>query len=512
MKNSSAVQNFLNRIEKWGNALPHPTTLFVYLALTVILFSWLGHMLGVSATHPLSGKEVVVVNLLSASGMQQILSKMVSNFTGFAPVGPVLVVMLGLGIAERSGLIHTCLRLVVLKAGENSLTFIVVLTGVLSSIAVDSGYVVMIPMAGLIFLSAGRHPLAGIAACFAGVSGGFSANLLVGPVDAILGGISTEAAHLVRPDYEVTATANYYFIIASTFLITILATWVTERYIVPLLGEYHPSDADTELLTNSFGISSEELRGLKWTLLVGGGFLLAVGLGVIPENGFLRHPETGGVIKSPFMSGLIALVALFAGISGLAFGWASGHFKTNHEVVASMEETMSTMATYIVLMFFAAQFVSYFSWTNMGLISAIKGAGVLKATGLGAVPLMICFVVFCGLANLLIGSASAKWAIMAPVFVPMFMLLDIAPEAVQAAYRVGDSSTNILTPLMPYFALVYAFMQRYDKQVGMGTIITLMLPYSLVFLIGWGLMLGIWLTTGAPLGPDGQLFMNLNNR
>ena len=509
MEKDSLVQRFLNKVEGWGNALPHPTTLFVYLSLVVIVLSSLGSLSGLSALHPLSGKEVAVVNLLSASGLQKILGGMVSNFTGFAPVGPVLVVMLGLGIAERSGLIHTGLRLVVLKAPANSLTFIVVLTSVLSSIAVDSGYVVMIPLAALIFLAAGRHPLAGIAACFAGVSGGFSANLLVGPVDAILGGISTEAAQLLEPTYEVSATGNYYFIIASTFLIATLATWVTERYIVPLLGEYKQGDQQEEIAPESLEISTEESKALALSLSVGGLIVLMVLAGLIPEHGFLRHPETGGIIKSPFMSGLIALIALSAGLMGLVFGWASGRFQSNHDVVASMEETMSTMATYIVLMFFAAQFVSYFSWTNLGLITAIKGAGLLKASGLGAIPLMILFVTFCAFANLLIGSASAKWAIMAPIFIPMFMLLGIAPETVQAAYRVGDSSTNIITPLMPYFALVYAFMQRYDKQAGMGTIITLMLPYSLVFLAGWGVMLSIWIATGAPLGPDGSLFLDL---
>lgn len=501
-KNGTKVQSALLKIEEWGNALPHPTTLFMGLSLLVIGLSWLASQLGVAAVHPLSGKDVTVVNLVSASGLHQILGKMVTNFTSFAPVGPVLVAMLGLGIAERSGLIQTGLRLLVMKAPANSLTFIVVLTGVLSSIAVDSGYVVMIPLAGLIFLAAGRHPLAGIAACFAGVSGGFSANLLVGPVDAILGGISTEAAHLLNAQYEVTATANYYFIIASTLLISILATWVTEKYICPMLGEY-----EGDVVGETLELSPTERKGL-WAAVAAGAIIVAIILsGLIPEHGFLRHPETGGIIKSPFMSGLIALIALSAGIMGGVYGWVSGSFKSNYDLIGSMEDTMATMATYIVLMFFAAQFVNYFNWTNLGLILAIEGAGLLKSTGFGAIPLMLSFIFFCAFSNLFIGSASAKWAIMAPIFVPMFMLLGIAPEMVQAAYRVGDSSTNIITPLMPYFALVYAFMQRYDKDAGVGTIITLMLPYSLVFLIGWGLMLSVWIAIGVPLGPDGVLFL-----
>ena len=499
------TQRCLLRIEAWGNALPHPTMLFIYLCVLVIGVSWLGHYLDLSAVHPVNGERVSVLSLLNVAGLHQILGKMVSNFMSFAPVGPVLVVMLGLGIAERSGLIQTALRLLVMQAPAKFLTFIVVLAGVLSSIAVDSGYVVMIPMAGLIFLAAGRHPLAGIAACFAGVSGGFSANLLVGPFDAILGGISTEAAHLIDSDYEVSATANYYFIVVSTLLISGIATWVTECYISPMLGEYRGKEIGdlSAVLTNA------ERKGLQAASITGLLILACVLWGLIPEQGFLRHPETGGIIKSPFMSGLIALIALTAAMMGGVYGKVSGSFKSHVDVINSMEKTMAVMATYIVLMFFAAQFVNYFSWTNLGLILAINGADVLKNSGLGAVSLMLGFIFFCTFANLFIGSASAKWAIMAPIFIPMFMLLGLAPEVVQAAYRVGDSSTNIITPLMPYFALVFAFMKRYDDSVGVGTIMTLMLPYSMAFLFGWGLLLSVWLVLGIPLGPDGSLFFSV---
>ena len=261
----SLTQRLLHKIEGWGNALPHPTMLFVYLSVFVIGLSWLGEYLALAVVHPVTGDKVVVVNLLSVDGLHRILANMVTNFTQFAPVGPVLVVMLGLGIAERSGLIQAALRQTVLRAPAQLLTFIVVLTGVLSSIAVDSGYVVMIPLAGMIFLAAGRHPLAGMAACFAGVSGGFSANLLIGPVDVILAGISTEAAHLLDDSYQVSVTANYYFIIASTFLIAGLATWVTERYICPLLGEYTGPEK-TEL---SSGSTKNERKALRWALLAG---------------------------------------------------------------------------------------------------------------------------------------------------------------------------------------------------------------------------------------------------
>lgn len=503
----SLTQRCLLKIEAWGNNLPHPTMLFIYLCGLVIGLSWLGHYLGLTALNPVNGQQVEVVSLVNVAGLHLILGKMVSNFMNFAPVGPVLVVMLGLGIAERSGLIQTALRLLVMQAPDKLLTFIVVFAGVMSSIAVDSGYVVMIPMAGLIFLAAGRHPLAGIAACFAGVSGGFSANLLVGPFDAILGGISTEAAHLIDPNYDVSATANYYFIVISTLLISVLGTIVTERYITPMLGEYKGERSSDLNATLSF----DERKGLLAALLAGLLILMCVLWGLIPQQGFLRHPETGGIIKSPFMSGLIALITLTAALMGVVFGKVSGRFQNHIDVITSMEKTMAVMATYIVLMFFAAQFVNYFSWTNLGLILAINGAEALKNSGLGMVPLMLGFILLCTFANLFVGSASAKWAIMAPVFIPMFMLLGLAPEVVQAAYRVGDSSTNIITPLMPYFALVYAFMKRYDDSAGVGTVMTLMLPYSVAFLIGWGLLLSIWLVLGVPLGPDGLLFLPVSS-
>ena len=496
------TQRCLLKIESWGNSLPHPTMLFIYLCALVILVSWLGESLSWSALHPVNGETVKVVNLLSVTGLHQILGKMVTNFTHFAPVGPVLVAMLGLGIAERSGLIATVLKLLVKQAPAKLLTFIVVLSGVLSSIAVDSGYVVMIPMAGLIFLSAGRHPLAGIAACFAGVSGGFSANLLIGPFDAILAGISSESAQLINADYEVTAAANYYFIIVSTFLIAGLGTLVTERYVSPLLGDYKGTE------TGDFDpIQPEERKGLKVALLAGLVIAVFVLWGLLPEQGFLRHPETGAIIKSPFMSGLIALIALSAAIMGSLYGWVSGKFTSHVDVITSMEKTMALMATYIVLMFFAAQFVNYFGWTNLGLILAINGADVLKTSGLSAATLMVFFILFSSFANLFVGSGSAKWAIMAPVFIPMFMLLGIAPDVVQAAYRVGDSSTNIITPLMPYFALVFAFMKRYDSNIGIGTMMTLMLPYSIAFLLGWSILLTVWISLGIPLGPNGMIVL-----
>lgn len=492
---SHPLDRFLNRIEWLGNRIPHPALLFIYLALGVLLLSaFLGYF-GINATHPISGEKIEVVNLLSRTGLHLILTKTVSNFTQFAPVGPVLVAMLGIGIAEQSGLLSALMRGLVNLAPARALTVFVALAGVLSSLAADSGYVVLIPLAAVLFATTGRSPLAGIATAFAGVSAGYSANLAIGPLDAMLAGISTEAVHLVDPTVDVGVAANYYFMAASTLFVTLLITWVTERFTVRRLTTH-----SIETTSSSHQLSREEQRGLR---IVGLGSAVFTGLllaGLVPEQGLLRTDQ-GSILNGPFIQGIVTLIALFFGIAGCAFGFTTGKFTNSRQAIESMEGAMKTMASYLVLMFFAAQFVSYFSWTNLGLISAIKGADLLQSIKPDSSVLLVLFVLLAATINLLIGSASAKWAVMAPVFVPLLMLYGIDPAATQAAYRVGDSSSNIITPLMPYFGIVVVFAQRYDPRAGIGTLAALMLPYSAALLIGWSTLLALWLAIGWPLGP-----------
>ncbi|MEE8057955.1 MAG: AbgT family transporter [Pseudomonadales bacterium] len=502
MSQHHIITNTLQRIETLGNKLPHPTLLFIYLCGFILLLSAISSGLGIQATHPLSGETITSVNLISRAGLHRILEHTVTNFTHFAPVGSVLVAIMGIGVAEHSGLIAAALRATVLKAPPKLLSFIVVLTGVLSSLAMDTGYVVLIPLAALVFISAGRHPVAGIAAAFAGVSGGFSANVLIGPVDAILGGISTEAAALVQADYEVSAAANYYFIIVSTLLISVIGTWVTEKIVVPRLGDY-PSNQDHQ---SNQPTDAKEHYALRAVAVFSIAFIALLLWGLLPEDGLLRDAE-GGILRSPFIKGIVIIIAFYAAIAGLIYGKCSGSFSKRDDFIKGMESSMGTMATYLVLMFFAAQFVSYFNWSQLGAISAINGADLLKSLALGPTTLLISFIIMAALINLLIGSASAKWALFAPIFVPMFLLVGISPEATQIAYRIGDSSTNIITPLMPYFGVVVAFVQRYDKKAGIGTIIATMLPYSLAFLISWSALLVLWILMDWPLGPGAQIFM-----
>lgn len=508
MMNPSNSQGWLQRIEALGNRLPHPTLLFVWFALGTIILSWLLQWIGFSAVHPVTQQTIVVENLVSQSGLHKILQNTVSNFTQFAPVGTVLVAMLGLGIAERSGLLGTVLKRWVGQRSGFGLTLIVVFAGIMSSLAADAGYVVLIPLAGIVFAAAGKHPLAGMAAAFAGVSGGFSANLLVGPIDAMLAGISTEAVKLVEPGRQVNVLSNYSFIAASTVLITVLCTVLTERVTLKRLPPWQKPTSDTETSTqetstgslSAKSLSPAEHKGLKVALLVLVGISILLLVGLVPGTGVLRDPETGSITRSPFISGIVTLIAITAAACGIGFGLCTGHYRNRSQIVRDMEDTLATLASYLVLMFFAAQFVSYFAWSNIGLILAVKGATLLQSLPVPPVVLMLAFILLTASINLAIGSASAKWSVLAPVFVPMFLLAGIAPEAVQAAYRVGDSSTNIITPLMPYFGVVVAFMQRYQANIGVGTIIALMLPYSLVLLAGWSLMFAFWYVSGVPFG------------
>jgi aminobenzoyl-glutamate transport protein len=492
--------SFLNRVERVGNCLPHPTVIFVFLCLAILGLSWLCQALGLNARHPLTGDLIAARSLVSAEGVRLILANTVSNFTGFAPLGTVLVAMLGVGIAERSGLIGAVLKKLVLAAPRHLLSFIVVLAGVLSSLAADAGYVVLIPLSAIVFIGAGRHPLAGIAAAFAGVSGGFSANLMIGPVDAILAGISTEAARLVKPDLVVEATGNFYFMVISTFLVAAIGAWVTEKLVEPRLPNYK---VDAKPTTE---VSPLEKKALRYTGFFTLSFIALLLIATVPEDSALRHPDTGSLLAgSPLIKGVVTLIALYAGLAGIIYGKVAGTFSERNSVVAGMEQTMATMAGYLVLMFFAAQFVNYFAWTNLGVILAIHSAAGLKALALSPTPLILCFVIVACLTNLFIGSASAKWAIIAPVFVPMLMILGISPEATQVAFRIGDSVTNLITPLMPYFALVIAFMQRYQKDIGIGSVIAIMLPYSLALLCGWSLLLIAWMAFNLPLGPGAPI-------
>ena len=482
----------LHSFEKMANRLPHPMALFIYLCVLMIVLSVVGSMFTWQAQHPVSGELLKVKSLASADGLIYMLSHMVSNFMTFAPVGPVLMIAMAFALAEKSGLLPALITGLSNNTPSMALPVVIAFLGVMSSIAVDSGYVVLLPLCAALFLSSGRHPLAGLALGFACVSGGFSANLIVGPVDAMLSGISTEAIQLVA-DEEVSILGNYYFMLASVALIVVITVSVNHYWIEPYLHglkvQAKPSEA---IKAEPFGMAFY----LTLFLVVATWLVLTV-----PENAVLRDPR-GSLVKGPFMSSLVAMIALSVGLLATVYGKSNGRLGSWKKWVKAFEQGIVDIVPYLALMFVVAQFLAWFKWSALGPVLAVQLASVLQDLSLSAPVALIALMLFTAVLNLFIGSASAKWALLAPVLVPALYLLGIPAEATQSAYRVADSSTNIITPLMPYFPLVLAYAQKYEPDVGVGRIITLMLPYSISLLFGWGVLLTIWMVLDLPFGPS----------
>ena len=497
---------FLDSVEWLGNLLPHPVTLFAVLALLMILLSGVFGAMGVSVPDPrptaAEGATIEAVSLMNGDGLRRILENLVPNFVNFAPLGVVLVAMLGVGIAEKSGLLSAVVRGIVLKAPRHVVTVAIVFAGVISNTAGEMGYVVLIPLSGAVFLALGRLPLAGMAAAFAGVSGGYSANLLIGTIDPLLAGITQEAARLIDPTYEVYATANWYFMAASTFLITIVGALVTTYIVEPKLGAYDDSQADPSVLDSRTmeTITPLEHKALLRAGLAALGVFALMALLALPEGAPLRDPVSGN--SGPFFRSIVAFILVFFLVTGVAYGRVIGTMRNDRDVIDAMASAISTLGLYIVLVFFAAQFVAFFGWTNLGVITAVTGSEFLINAQLTGPIVFVFFILMCAIVNLMLGSASAQWAVTAPVFVPMLMLVGYSPELIQSAYRIGDSVTNIITPMMSYFGLILAWASRYNRQIGIGTMIATMLPYTIFFFVFWVLLFYVWVfALGLPVGP-----------
>ncbi|WP_298919122.1 AbgT family transporter [uncultured Algimonas sp.] len=532
----NAFTRFLDGVEWLGDLLPHPVTLFAVLAAGIVvlsgLFGWMG--LAVEDPRPAGAAGVAedgmirTVSLMNGDGLRRIFVNLVDNFTDFAPLGVVLVAMIGVGVAEKSGLLSAAVRSMVLGAPKHLVTVAIVFAGIISNTASEVGYVVLIPLAAAIFYALDRHPLAGMAAAFAGVSGGYSANLLIGTIDPLLAGITEEAAQLIDPTYSVIATDNWYFMVASTFLITTIGSLVTIYIVEPKLGKYDSSRAEEAVLDKSMmdAVSPLEKKGLRWagvallgvlgvmafTMLPRGGLVLpgtslAIGGEFIPGWGVMRDPLTQDAMDSPFFDGFVVWILIFFMVLGYTYGRVVGTMKTDRDVIDGMSDALASLGLYIVLVFFAAQFVAFFGWTNLGAIFAVSGAEFIKETGLSGPLVFVMFILMCAVINLSLGSASAQWAVTAPIFVPMLMLVGYSPEVIQAAYRIGDSSTNIITPMMSYFGLIFAWAARYDRDLGVGGLIAIMLPYTIFFLILWTGFFVLWtFGLGLPVGPGATTY------
>ena len=515
---ATGQKGVLGWIERTGNRLPDPVFIFFYLIVALVIISIIAALTGYSAPHPtlkVEGTDNPVIikaaSLLSPDNIQKLWVDMPKTFTHFHPLGYVLVVMLGAGVAERTGLFGTAMRAAVRNAPKFLLTPMVALVAMVGNLAADAAYVVLIPLAGVLFAAAGRHPIAGIAAAFAGVSGGFSANLLPGQLDALLFGITEQAAEAIVPAWDANIAGNWYFIVGMTFIFLPVIWFVTDKIIEPRMGGYEPQGPAGEMIKDGDKpLTPEQKKGLMRALFAGLAvcalwifFTVGPGTPLIDES---ARPEAR---LSPFYRSLVAGFFILFLASAWAYGAAAGTVKNHRDIVRMMTEAMADLAYYLVLAFAAAHFVAMFNWSNLGLIFAVQGADAIQSSGLPMPITLGMLVLLTGLVNLFVGSASAKWALLAPVMIPMLMLLGISPEMTTAAYRVGDSATNIITPLMVYFPLILTFCQRWQKDFGLGSLTATMIPYSVFLMIGGLTLVVIWVALGLPLGPGSTVGYSL---
>ena len=533
----SFLQKMLDGIERVGNKVPHPVLMFLYLIAFIIVLSHVLYMLGVSVTSEVAvpvpvevrpnyyedssaatiagagevlydqqfeiqQETIPIRSLLTMDGIRFIFTSFVPNFAGFSVVAVIFVSMIGIGVAEQAGFMAALIRKLVKVAPGRLITFIIVLIGGLSSVATDAGYLILIPLGGAAFLTLKRHPVAGIVAAFAGVSVAFAVNILITPLDAMLTEMTNEAYQLVNPGASIGITANLYFNIVFTIIMAVVVTLITQWMIEPRLGQYGGLPADGE--GDTAAVDEQEIdhaaegRGLKFSLY---GFLAAVAgvaLLTLPPGAPLSGQADG---SSPFMDSLIFIITLIFLIAGIAYGIGAGTIKSSNDAIAGVTKTFAGLASLIFLLLIISQFIGLFNYTNMPNVLAVTMAGWLEHANIGTVPLLVGFILVIILLDLIIPGSMPKWAIFAPVFVPLFVQLGVTPQTVLAAYRVGDSPMNVITPLMVYFPFIVMVAQRYQKDVGIGTIISLMLPYTVVVMVLWIILFVAWFLLGIPLGP-----------
>jgi aminobenzoyl-glutamate transport protein len=530
-------QRMLDGVERLGNKVPHPAVMFFYLILIVIVLSHLLFLLGVSVTEQIAVPKVVestpnyyedstypivvpgqegienayaddfevveqtipIQSLLTTEGIRFLFTSFVANFAGFGVVAVTFIAMMGAGVAEGAGLMNALIRKLVAVSPRRLLSFILIFVGVLSSVATDAGYLILVPLGAAAFASVGRHPLAGMAACFAGVGSIFGVNLLLSPSDAMITEITNEAIG-VGGGQPITIVANYFFAVASSIILAIVAYVITERLIEPRLGAWHAET--TEETEASDSDPAAESRGLGFALVAFLAMLAVILLITVPSGAPLREPETGDIIgATPFMDSLLFIIAMFFLVAGIGYGIGARTFKSSTDVAAAVTKTFAGLGGLVFMLLMIAQFIAFFNYSQIPNVLAIRLAEVLEQAGIGAIPLLIGMIIVIAVLDIIMPGLVPKWAIFAPIFVPLFIQLGIAPQTVLAAYRVGDSPLNTVTPLMVYLPFVVTIAQRYQKDAGIGTIIALMLPYAVILLVVWILLFIVWYVLGLPLGP-----------
>ena len=506
----TVMQRVLDGIERAGNMVPHPVVIFLILIAIVIVLSSVLGAFGASVRYevidPVTNEIVVVTaginSLLTADGIRFMYESLVPNFMGFTAVGLMIAAMIGAGVAEASGLVTALMRKLVAVSPGWALSYILAFVGIVSSVAADAGYLVLLPLAGIAYLAVGRNPLAGLALGFAAVAGAFTVNMLIKPLDAVLVEFTNDAAALVDPGRSIGLAANIWFSIASVIFLTILIAAINNRIIEPRLGPYDPGKSDgSGAVDQGAPPSAAEARGLRFALIGLIGLIVVFCFLTVPSWAPLRNPATGELIgSSPFMNQLITFIVLLFLTTGWAYGLGAGTLRTLTDVIKAMEKAVTGLGGTIFLFFVLSQFVAYFTFTNIGTVMALGLGGVLESTNIGALPLLVGFIVVVAIIDLLLTGAVSKWAIFAPVFVPLLMKLGVEPEAVLAAYRVGDSPMNAITPLNAYFALMVGFVQKYDRNSGVGTVVSLMIPYVVWMFVLWTVLFAVWQTLGLPWG------------
>ncbi|MEK4757236.1 AbgT family transporter [Macrococcus sp. FSL R5-0951] len=501
IKKKGFIDRSLDIIEKSGNKLPDPVVIFISLCLIILFASFVTGTMGVSAKNPADGKVIEAVNLLTPEGIAKIISEAVNNFATFPPLGLVLVVMIGVGVAEKTGYFETLMKYTIEKTPRKIIVPMIILVGILGNAAGDAAPIVLPPIAAMVFIKLGYHPVAGLVMAYASALGGYSASLMIGMSDALIVSFTEPAAKLVDDSVPVNAVMNYYFLCVSTVVLLIAAWFVTVKITIPRFGAYK-----SDVHTAAEDVTPTERKAMIYAniaLLIA---MVIVTLLAVPENGLLRNAKTGSLIQdSPLMNGIVPIITVLFFVPGLVYGFVAGTMRSTKKFAEMLGDAMSTMGPFIVIVFFAAQMLAYFKWSNLGTIIAIKGAEALQ--GQNGVVLILGVLALSAFINMLIGSASAKWAIMAPILVPMLMLLGFHPAFTQVIYRVGDSITNPITPMMPYLPLLLSYAQRYVKDIGLGTLIAALMPFSVAFSIFWTILLIVWYLTGLPVGPGGPIHL-----
>lgn len=507
----SRLDRMLDGIERAGNKLPDPITLFLWLSLIVVLVSWLCSALGVSAVNPADGNTVTVTNLFSTHGLQYLWTNVIGNFSGFAPLGMVLVAVIGSSVAEKSGFLVALMERFLGKSKGWIVTAVIMFLGINLNMAGDAGFIVLPPLAAILYMSIGRHPLLGMYAGYASVAAGFCANMVLGLSDALAYGYTEAAAQMIDPNYTGSIAINWYFLMASCVILTAAGTILTEKLMVhrfPISAEELAQHDFDENIANLTPIQKKGLVNAGLALLGFFVFMLLLCLPIFGETAILAD-ETGSLTSgaAPFTKGIVFMVSLALLVPGLAYGITIGKYRSDKDVWAEISQGFSEMGNYIFMCFFISIFTNFFAVSNLGTVLAINGAETLSNLGFKGVPLMIGLILVSCIVNLFIGSASAKWAILAPVFIPMMMLMGYDPAITQVVYRIGDSITNPLSPLFTYMPVILGFARKYDKNVGLGTLIANMIPFSLTFAIVWVLQLIVWVVLNLPLGPGGGIYL-----